>query len=61
MRRLICMITGHRRIRRRVWSDNTHMRTNCARCNSPIFKEPRTGNWVAYPADEPSRVKQTRS
>lgn len=61
MRRLICIIAGHRRVRRRVWNDRTHMRTNCARCDKPIFKEPRTGNWIAYPEDQPSSVKRTRS
>ncbi|MCW4463290.1 hypothetical protein OK349_16370 [Sphingomonas sp. BT-65] len=46
MWQLICLIAGHRRIRRDVRSRGDRYRTNCARCGRPIAKDPRTGNWV---------------
>lgn len=56
MRRLICMMRGHRRIRRDVRSQGTRMRTNCARCGQPIAKDPRTGNWL----DDPEAGRSAR-
>jgi len=56
MRRLICMISGHRRIRRDVRSLGNRMRTDCARCGHPIAKDPRTGDWVDDP--EPKRAQR---
>lgn len=42
----VCMISGHKVNRRRVWHDNVDYRTSCTRCSADLIRG-RAG-WRAY-------------
>lgn len=51
-RTLLCLVTGHRINRHRVWYDGIHFRGRCRRCRTPMARR-RDGWQVVEPAMDP--------
>ncbi len=49
----ICTLTGHRRVKKRVWNDGHDWRTNCTRCGKPMVRGANR-RWTVDP-DGPAR------